>query len=177
MINVPADFFSGVSALISLPESIALPNILVPVHTGHVGAPKCCMQKMEHIVANWSVHTALQTIASNIKGFASKFACKSAYAFCVNWALPWQSRNSMTSLGHLYSLTKHGCRNQQCVQGVSDITNWRDGNWHRQQPSVVRNTLACPCAFTQKTPNHTNLCQPRLARLMPKYSWIIVNIK
>ncbi len=45
------------------------------------------MQKMEHIIASWSVHTALQTIASNIKGFASKFACKSAYASCVNWAL------------------------------------------------------------------------------------------
>ncbi len=32
----------------------------------------------------WSVHTALQTIASNIKEFASKFSCKSAYASCVN---------------------------------------------------------------------------------------------
>ena len=25
-------------------------------------------------------------VAHNIKGFAHKFACKSAYAFCVNWA-------------------------------------------------------------------------------------------
>ena len=59
---------------------------LGPVHTGRGGARKCCMQKVEHIVANWSVHTGLQTIASNIKGFASKFACKSAYVSCMNWA-------------------------------------------------------------------------------------------
>ncbi len=57
-----------------------------PVHTGRGGARKCCTQKMEHIIANWSVHTALQTIASNIKGFACKFACKSACASCMNWA-------------------------------------------------------------------------------------------
>ncbi len=57
-----------------------------PVHTGCGGARKCCMQKMEHIVANWSVHTALQAVASNIKRFASKFACKSACVSCVNWA-------------------------------------------------------------------------------------------
>ena len=71
-------------------QHVFIATVLGPVHTGRRGARKCCTQKMEHIVANWSVHTALQTIASNIKGFASKFACKSAYASCVNGALGCQ---------------------------------------------------------------------------------------
>ena len=49
-----------------------------PVHTGCGGAHKCWMQKVEHIVAKWSVHTGLQ--ATYIKGFA----CKSASVSCVN---------------------------------------------------------------------------------------------
>ncbi len=39
-------------------------------------------------------------LASNMKGFACKFACRSAYASCVNWALPLAQQNSYkTSLG------------------------------------------------------------------------------
>ena len=50
-----------------------------PVHTGCGGARKWRKQKLEQIVANGSVHTAL----NNIKGFAPKPACGS----CVNQAL------------------------------------------------------------------------------------------
>ncbi len=39
---------------------------------------------MEHIAVSESIHTQL---ASNIKGISCKFACKSAYASCVNWTL------------------------------------------------------------------------------------------
>ncbi len=56
-----------------------------PVHTGRGGARKCCSQKIERIVANWSVHTALP--ATSFEGFSRKFACKPAYASCVNGAL------------------------------------------------------------------------------------------
>ena len=44
-------------------------------------------KKMKHIIASWSVHTALQTIASNIKGFARRCVCKCACSSCVNRAL------------------------------------------------------------------------------------------
>ena len=54
------------------------------VHTGRGGAPKCCLQKTEHVVAQWECS---HSIARNIKGCARKFACKCACASCVNGAL------------------------------------------------------------------------------------------
>ncbi len=89
-----------------------LPTLgLGPVHAGRGGARKCCTQKIEHIVANWSVHTALETIASNIKGFASKFAWKSAYASCVKGALEIQPVESVV-------------HKENRKPGWSDLDNW-----------------------------------------------------
>ncbi len=39
---------------------------LGPVHTGRGGARKCCMQTMEHIVPNGSVHTALLATSKDL---------------------------------------------------------------------------------------------------------------
>ena len=39
--------------------SLASNDALGPIHTGCGGARKCCLQKVEPIVACWSVHTAL----------------------------------------------------------------------------------------------------------------------
>ena len=39
---------------------------LGPVHTGCGGARKCCLQKLEHIVPNGSVHTALLAASKDL---------------------------------------------------------------------------------------------------------------
>ena len=110
-----------------IPMDSAAHGSLGPVHTGRGGARKCCKQKMGQIVANWSVHTALQTIASNTKGFASKFACKSAYACCVNEAL-----HPMDVIMRFFTTHERAdCREMQ-------ITTSQDLGWNMQWDLRIR---------------------------------------
>ncbi len=50
-----------------LTEMPILNKTLGPVHTGRGGVGKCCLQKMEHLVANGSVHTALQATSKDLR--------------------------------------------------------------------------------------------------------------
>ncbi len=66
-------------------NSLKLCHLLGPVHTGCGGARKCCLQKMEHIVPNGSVHTALPAASKDLpKNLRANLLI---YASCVNGAL------------------------------------------------------------------------------------------